>query len=124
MRQRRAPIARRQALVTQRVAAQNRVRAIIAGQGCRPHAARAWTATGLARIARLARLLADCGLDWLWREMLDLAPIAYRRANAHDFIAAFPDGYRTVVGERGLKLSGASGSGWRSPGRSSGTRRS
>jgi subfamily B ATP-binding cassette protein MsbA len=31
---------------------------------------------------------------------------ACRAANAHDFIAAFPDGYRTIVGERGIKLSG------------------
>jgi ATP-binding cassette subfamily B protein len=31
---------------------------------------------------------------------------AARQANAHDFIAAFPEGYRTVVGERGVKLSG------------------
>ncbi len=29
-----------------------------------------------------------------------------RRANAHDFIMAFPQGYDTVIGERGLKLSG------------------
>jgi ATP-binding cassette subfamily B protein len=31
---------------------------------------------------------------------------AARRANAHDFIAGFPDGYQTVVGERGVQLSG------------------
>ncbi len=29
-----------------------------------------------------------------------------KRANAHDFISAFPDGYDTVIGERGLRLSG------------------
>jgi len=31
---------------------------------------------------------------------------AARLANAHDFIAAFPEGYQTLVGERGIKLSG------------------
>ena len=31
---------------------------------------------------------------------------AARMADIHDTITAFPDGYETVVGERGLKLSG------------------
>ena len=31
---------------------------------------------------------------------------AARRANAHDFILRFPEGYEQVIGERGLKLSG------------------
>ena len=31
---------------------------------------------------------------------------AARKANAHEFILAFPDGYQTRVGERGVQLSG------------------
>ncbi|MDQ3266629.1 MAG: ABC transporter transmembrane domain-containing protein [Myxococcota bacterium] len=31
---------------------------------------------------------------------------AARAANAHEFIARFPEGYRTAVGERGVQLSG------------------
>jgi len=31
---------------------------------------------------------------------------AARRANAHEFIASFPQGYDTLIGERGIKLSG------------------
>jgi ATP-binding cassette subfamily B protein len=31
---------------------------------------------------------------------------AARQANAHEFVAAFPQGYQTTVGERGVQLSG------------------
>jgi ATP-binding cassette subfamily B protein len=41
------------------------------------------------------------------REAPDSAIIdAARRANAHNFIAELPEGYDTIVGERGFKLSG------------------
>jgi transposase len=77
----RALIAHRQALVGQRVAAQNRVRAILVGQGLpAPRGAGAWTSTGLAGIGQYARPLAGCGPEDLWRGMLDLALTAYRQA--------------------------------------------
>src|SRR5205807_7912178 len=31
---------------------------------------------------------------------------ALRRANAHEFVAALPEGYDSFIGERGVKLSG------------------
>jgi transposase len=77
----RALIAHRQALVTQRVAAQNRIRAVLVGQGLpAPRGAKAWTAAGLDGIAQFARPLVECGPDDLWRGLLDLAVTAYRQA--------------------------------------------
>jgi ABC-type multidrug transport system fused ATPase/permease subunit len=37
---------------------------------------------------------------------LDEVKTAAAKANAHNFIMTFPDGYETIVGERGTKLSG------------------
>ncbi len=74
-------IAHRQGLVTQRVAAQNRIRAILVGQGLpAPRGAKAWTAAGLEGIAQFARPLADCAPEDLWRGLLELALTAYRQA--------------------------------------------
>jgi ATP-binding cassette, subfamily B, bacterial len=38
-------------------------------------------------------------------EMVDIVAAA-RAANAHDFITSLPEGYKTKVGERGMRLSG------------------
>jgi transposase len=77
--QRRALIAHRQALVGRRVAAQNRARALFAGQGLpSPRGHRAWTATGLGGLDAQARPPADCAPAELWRGVLHLAPADYR----------------------------------------------
>jgi transposase len=81
VRERRALIAHRQALVGLRVRAQNRIRSILVGQGLpAPRGAKAWSAAGLAGIGQLARPLAECAPDELWRGLLDLALTAYRQA--------------------------------------------
>ena len=73
-RQWRALIACRQVLVGRRVACQNRIRALLVGQGLpAPRGHRAWTELGLEGIGRHARPLAECGPDELWRGLLGLA---------------------------------------------------
>jgi transposase len=82
-RQWRALIACRQGLVGRRCAAQNRIRAVLVGQGLpAPRGARAWTELGLQGIGQHARPLADCAADELWRGLLDLALTEYRQARA------------------------------------------
>jgi transposase len=78
-RQRRTLIAFRQELVGRRVACQNRIRALFAGQGLpTPRGHRAWTETGIAGIERHAKALAECAPDELWRGLLSLAVAEYR----------------------------------------------
>src|SRR3954470_964823 len=78
-RQRRMLIAFRQELVGRRVACQNRIRALFAGQGLpTPRGHRAWTATGLEGIDAQAKPLAECGPAELWRGLLHLALADYR----------------------------------------------
>jgi transposase len=73
-RQWRALIATRQALVGRRVAVQNRLRALLVGQGLpAPRGAKAWTEPGLRGIGQFAKPLAGCGADELWRGRLELA---------------------------------------------------
>lgn len=78
-RQRRMLIATRQELVGQRVACQNRIRALFAGQGLpTPTGAKAWTVSGLAGIEVQSKALAACAPDELWKGMLHLAVARYR----------------------------------------------
>jgi transposase len=78
-RQRRMLIAVRQELVGRRVACQNRIRALFAGQGLpTPRGARAWTEAGLAGIEQQAEALAECGAEELWRGVLELVVAEYR----------------------------------------------
>jgi transposase len=79
VRQRRMLIAVRQELVGRRVACQNRIRALFAGQGLPvPHGARAWTAAGLDGIEAQSKALAGCGPGELWRGVLRLSVDEYR----------------------------------------------
>jgi transposase len=79
-RQWRALIACRQALVGRRCAAQNRIRALLVGQGLSaPRGAKAWTELGLQGFAQYAQPLADCPGEELWRGLLELALTEYQQ---------------------------------------------
>src|SRR5262249_41105375 len=68
VRQWKSLIGLRKRLVGERVRGQNRIRGLLVCQGLpAPVGARAWTERGLAGIARLARPLAGCGPEELWR---------------------------------------------------------
>jgi transposase len=78
-RQRRLLIAFRQELVGQRVACQNRIRALFATHAvAMPTGAKAWTADGLDVLDDQAKDLSACGTDELWRGMLQMAVDQYR----------------------------------------------
>jgi transposase len=79
-RQWRQLIAHRQVLVGRRVSAQNRIRAILVGQGLpAPRGAKAWTVTGLQGIGLYAKPLTECGPEELWRGLLDLTLTDFRQ---------------------------------------------
>ncbi len=75
----RALIAHRQALVGERMAAQNRLRSILVGQGlAAPRGASAWTELGLKGIEQFALPLSECGPEDLWRGQLHQVLRHYR----------------------------------------------
>jgi transposase len=82
-RQWRGLIAYRQVLVGRRCACQNRIRALLVGQGLpAPRGHRAWTEVGLQGIGQHAKALAECAGDELWRGLLELALAEYRPVRA------------------------------------------
>jgi transposase len=75
-----ALIAHRQALVTRRVALQNRLRALLIAQGLSaPLGAKAWTEDGLSRFESVSKSIHECKNDELWRGILHLQLIEYRQ---------------------------------------------
>jgi transposase len=73
-REKRALLGYRQTLVTRRVQIQNRIRSVLLAQGlAAPRGHRAWTELGLEGLGQLARPLAECGPEELWRGELGLA---------------------------------------------------
>ncbi len=56
----------------------------------------------LCTVCRYSRLAADPECSGEPATMEEIIS-AGRQANAHDFIMSFPEGYDTVVGERGVR---------------------
>ena len=80
VREERSLMASRQMLVGRRVAVQNRIRATLMMQGLTaPCGKSAWTEVGLAGIEQMAKPLADCAGEELWRGLLDLGLTEYRQ---------------------------------------------
>lgn len=46
-----------------------------------------------------------CSLHWFALPVTQIEEAA-RKANAHDFVQSFPNGYNTPVGDKGVQLSG------------------
>ena len=81
VRQWRALIEYRHALVDRRTAVKNSIRSAFERQGLRlPSGAKAWTAAGVAEIAKDARPLAECGPLELWRGQVHVELEALRAA--------------------------------------------
>lgn len=71
VRQWKSLIAYRHTLVDRRTAIKNTIRALLDVQGLQmPGGVRAWGAEGLTRLRELARPVAECGADELWRGQL------------------------------------------------------
>lgn len=84
VRQWKSLIGLRRRLVGERGRGQNRIRGLLAGQGLvPPRGNRAWTQTGLEGLQTLARPLAECADDELWRGELHLLLDRHRAREAH-----------------------------------------
>ncbi len=79
LRQRKSLIGLRKRLVGERTRGQNRIRGLLVGQGlAAPRGAKAWSALGLEGLALMAKPLAECAVEDLWRGELDLLLQRYR----------------------------------------------
>jgi transposase len=73
----------RQGLLGQRVAMQNRIRALLSAQGLpAPRGHRAWTKVGLEGIRQWAQPLSECAVEDLWRGELALAVTQFEQLEA------------------------------------------